>query len=226
MNGGTDPIIASLEAFVPPFEEADGEWEAVLAKASLGSFSRRTPAAWRNRRRWGTRVTLSRRLLVTAAVVLVVLGAGSAIAATAWPPSKTNPVPPATQPPLPARVSSIQVIHESPMPGAEFGANNVWQGPVGGVWVLAYAGAYNKSGGADTSSSAPLEPAMALWSEPVDPNAPSQSPQLIGVYPAPGPETSVEITGANGSVLSLTGVGPGADGQSFQFNIETRAYTG
>jgi hypothetical protein len=112
------------------------------------------------------------------------------------------------------------------MAGMTFGVNNMWQGPVGGVWILAYAGSYNESGGADTSAGAPYEPAVALWSEPIDPNAANQDLQLIGVYPAPGPETSVEITSASGSVLSLTGAGPGADGQSYTFNVATRAYGG
>jgi hypothetical protein len=107
----------------------------------------------------------------------------------------------------------------------EFGVNNMWQGQVGGAWVLAYAGDYNETGGTDNSANAPYEPAVALWSEPVDPNAPNQAPQLIGVFPAPGSEDSVQITAANGAVLTLTGIDPnGPDGQSFTFNTATHSY--
>jgi hypothetical protein len=135
--------------------------------------------------------------------------------------ARQNPAPknagyaptPQLQPP---RVSSIIVMHESPMPAMSLTVNDMWQGPVGDIWVLAYAGAYHDvNAGTET-------PAVVLYSEPVDPNAPDQSLQFLGVYPAPRSEATVTITGANGDVLQLTGDG----GQSLAFDAATRTYSG
>lgn len=105
-------------------------------------------------------------------------------------------------------------MHESPLGSTIMGVNDVWRGRVGNRWVLAYAGMWNKTSSGDTSAGA-YEPAVMLFYGNLD---------RIGVYPARGSETSVKITAANGNVLSLVGVGPGARGQSFQFNVARRVY--
>jgi hypothetical protein len=118
------------------------------------------------------------------------------------------------QSPVPRRVS-IQVMHQSPLGSMVMGVNNVWRGQIGRRWVLAYAGMWNKTSSGNTSAGA-YEPAVMLfWG----------NLHLIGVYPARGSETSVKITAANGNLLRLIGVGPGARGQTFQFNLATRAYS-
>jgi hypothetical protein len=139
-------------------------------------------------------------------------------------PSAKSDVRPPRQTPLPHRVSSIQVIGAGPLSSMTMGVNNVWQGRVGNRWVLAYAGMWNKTSTGDTSAGA-YEPAVILYTEPIDPNAPDQYLRRIGVYPTRGSETSVKITAAKGSVLSLTGVGPGSkSGQTFRFNVAMHAH--
>jgi hypothetical protein len=121
-------------------------------------------------------------------------------------------------------VSRIQVIGEGPLSSLNMGVNNLWQGRVGNRWVLAYAGMWNKTSNGDTSAGA-YEPAVMLYTEPINPNAPNQYLRRIGVYPARGSETSLKITAAERNVLSLTGVGPGSTGQSFRFNVATHTYS-
>jgi hypothetical protein len=99
--------------------------------------------------------------------------------------------------------------------------NNVWQGPVGSRWVLAYAGMWNRD---PSTVEGAYEPALILYAEPISPNAPNGYFRRIRVYPARGSETSVKITAVKGGVLRLTGVGPGSRGQTFRFNVATRAY--
>lgn len=78
----TDPIVEALDALVPPFDTADGKWEAIIRAASLPPAGRSKPvSASQDRRPWRPRVSHSRRVLIAAAAALVVLGAGSAIAA-------------------------------------------------------------------------------------------------------------------------------------------------
>jgi hypothetical protein len=120
-------------------------------------------------------------------------------------------------------VSSIQVIHEGPLSSINMMVNNVWQGPVGKRWVLAYAGTWNES---PNTVAGDYEPAVMLYTEPINPNAPNHNcPCLIGVYPARGSEASVKIAAVEGNLLSLTGVGPGSQGKSFRFNVATHAYS-
>lgn len=99
--------------------------------------------------------------------------------------------------------------------------NNVWQGPVGNRWVLAYAGMWNKD---PSTVKGAYEPALMLYAEPINPNAPDGYFRRIGVYPARGSETSIKITSAEGDVLNLIGVGPGSRGQTLRFNVGTLAY--
>jgi len=170
-----------------------------------------------------------RRLLLTLA-----LAAGTVAAITfalqsgpgpAGSSSPKNDVRPPRQTALPPRVSRIQVIHEGPLSSISMGVNNLWQGRVGNRWVLAYAGTWNTKPQGTTISTEAYEPAVMLYTEPINPNAPHQYLRRIGVYPARGSETSVKITAADRNVLSLAGVGPGSTGKSFRFNLATRAYS-
>jgi hypothetical protein len=169
-----------------------------------------------------------RRLFVTlcvaaasAAVVTFALHSG---AGPGGAPAARSKVQPPRQTPLPPRASSIQVIHEGPLSAMNMMVNNLRQGRVGNRWVLAYAGMWNKTSSGDTSAEA-YEPAVILYTEPINPNAPHQYLRRMGVYPAPGSETSVKVTSAKGNVLSLTRIGPGSKRQSLRFNVATHAYS-
>jgi hypothetical protein len=90
------------------------------------------------------------------------------------------------------------------------------------VGGLAYAGTWNKS---PNTLAGDYEPAVILYTEPINPNAPKQYVRRIGVYPAPG-SASVRISVvADGNVLRLAGIGASSTEQSFRFNLATRAYS-
>jgi hypothetical protein len=66
------------------------------------------------------------------------LDADSAVRARARRAPKVDAPPPAA--PLPARRPGIVDMHQGPFAGAAFAVRNVWQGEVGGRWLLVYAG--------------------------------------------------------------------------------------
>jgi hypothetical protein len=115
---------------------------------------------------------------------------------------------------VPPRVSSIQVLHQSPLGAATLGVNDVWQGRVGRIWVVAYAGTYRKSGTGAGS------PAIVLYAEPINPNAVNQFFRPLGIFQAPGTERTVTIVRAYGDVLYLRRQGS----RWLTFNVATRTY--
>jgi hypothetical protein len=153
------------------------------------------------------------------AAVTVALQSGSGPSLTRSPKTASRPPRQTTSP---RRVSSIRVIHDGPLSTINMMVNNVWQGPVRNRWVLAYAGMWNED---PSTVEGGYEPALILYAEPINPNTPNGYFRRIGVYIARGSERSVEITAADGNVLSLIGVGPGSRGQSFRFNVATHVYS-
>ena len=87
--------------------------------------------------------------------------------------------------------------------------------------VLAYAGMWNEN---PSTVEGAYKPALILYAEPINPNTPNGYFRRLGVYRARGSERSVKITAAKGDVLRVVGVGPGARGQTFRFNVATRTY--
>jgi hypothetical protein len=165
-----------------------------------------------------------RRLLLALSV------AAGAVAATTFAlhsgggpggtPSSKSDAWPSHETAVADRPSGIQVIHEGPLASVNMMVNNMWQGQVGGRWLLAYAGTWNKS---PNTVAGDYEPAVILYTEPINPNAPKQYLRRIGVYPAPG--SASRISAADGNVLRLAGIGASSTEQSFRFNLATRAYS-
>jgi hypothetical protein len=113
----------------------------------------------------------------------------------------------------PARKSSILALHESPLSSAVLTVNNLWQGRVGNSWILAYAGTFHSSTGKNV-------PAIALYSEPLNPNAVNQYLHFIGIYQAPQAGLTVTIASAHSGVLHLKG----DHGSSVTFKVATREF--
>lgn len=79
----TDPITEALDAFVPVFDSAEGDWQAILQAASRPAS---VAAADRHMPRRGIlrRTTSVRRTVALAVVLVALLGLGVAWAAGAW----------------------------------------------------------------------------------------------------------------------------------------------
>src|ERR1700751_4214278 len=84
-------------------------------------------------------------------------------------PSSQSDARPSRQTAVADRPSGIQVIHEGPLASVTMMVNNMGQGQVGGRWLLAYAGTWNKS---QNTVAGDYEPAVILYTEPINPNAP------------------------------------------------------
>lgn len=77
----TDPIVEALEAFVPGFESAQGDWGAILSAASAAAGARDARAPHRRLLRMWLDQRWPKRLLVLAVGVAAFAGAGVGIAA-------------------------------------------------------------------------------------------------------------------------------------------------
>ena len=122
-------------------------------------------------------------------------------------------------------MSTITVIHESPLNATVFGVNNGWQGPgsIPGQWLVVYAG----------ESMVSQTPAMLVYAEPTDPNAANQYLTFVGMYSDARVTGSLTITSAQGSVLTVdatsaidrSGV-PSGDTTHLVFDATTGAFAG
>lgn len=103
----TDPIAEALDAFVPAFESAEGDWRAILNAASApapvaladGEPRHRLVRAWRpqwRRRRLLVAVALVATMAVATAAIAGALGAFNGIGAAQHPQTGADVIDPAT----------------------------------------------------------------------------------------------------------------------------------
>ena len=185
----------------------------------------------------GGRVPSRLAWFVVVAVAVLVVGVGVALAAgsaapAGWPAAKarlaaqqqqalalarSHPRPklpaaglaPASQPP-PRPPAGIVAMQQGPFPATTFTVRDVWQGPVGADWVLAYAGATPGSSGGP-----PTRGALRLYGETADLHL-----VPIGTFPAAAGTGPLTITGATGTLLRLRT----DSGTTLSFNLGTHQY--
>jgi hypothetical protein len=153
------------------------------------------------------------------------------IASTSTPlvsaPASLQPVPSSGASKLPnytppdvtsaPRVSEIFASHESPLTQAEFKVNNAWQGPGPkvGQWLVVYAG----------ESMTDQLPALLIYALPTDPNAPGQDPSIVGLYRDAQASAALQISAANGPILTIDAVSATGSVASHQtFDTTTRTF--
>ena len=187
------------------------------------------------RRQFGTIV---KRLTWIGVVVVAVVGigigtvvAGSPVTA-GWPAAKAqlydqeqralaqaraNPRPklpsaglaPAAQA-APQRQAGIIAMRQGPFPRSTFDVRDVWQGPVGSDWVLAYAGA-----APDAPAASPTRGAIRVYTETADLHL-----TLLGTFPAAEGTGPLTITAISGTLLQLRT----DSGATLTFDLQTRQY--
>jgi hypothetical protein len=124
-------------------------------------------------------------------------------AARRHPAPKTTPAPQTpAQSPQPPRAEGLEHAHQSPFPYAEFAVSDSWQGPAGGRWVVAYAGTWYTGDWGGGFFDTPHTGAVALFDEPVNPNAPEYF-HLAGVFHAPAGDLGLTIVSYRGDTLAL-----------------------
>jgi hypothetical protein len=103
-------------------------------------------------------------------------------------------------------------MHQGPFPGSEFYVANFWQGPVGGRWLLVYAGGVRGGDGSVTRGG------LRVYTEPVDPNVGSDL-TYVGEYSAAS-MSPLRLVGVSGTVAALQ------DGNSrrLQFDLGSRTF--
>jgi hypothetical protein len=116
----TDPIAEALAAFVPAFESAEGNWQAILKAASVSAAvapaehppRHRPVRAWRPQRRRRTllvAVALVATIAVATAAIAVALGAFNGIGAAKHPQTSADVIDPATAAFLQDHLAGIQL---------------------------------------------------------------------------------------------------------------------
>lgn len=108
-----------------------------------------------------------------------------------------------------ARQAGVLAIRQGPFPPATFLVRNVWQGPLGSEWLLAYAGAEPATAGAVARG------AIRLYSESEDLRL-----TLLGTFSAPNGTGPVSIVANNGDALQLRA----DDGAALTFDLSTRQF--
>lgn len=110
----------------------------------------------------------------------------------------------------PRRQAGIIAMRQGPFPRPTFDVRDVWQGPVGSDWVLAYAGAVPDAPGAS-----PTRGAIRLYTESADLHL-----TLLGTFPAAEGTGPLTITAESGNLLQLRT----DDGTTLSFDLQTRQY--
>jgi hypothetical protein len=129
--------------------------------------------------------------------------------ARAQPPSHTGqemPVPPAH--PLLPRQAGISNAPQTPFSPAIFKARNAWQGPVGSVWIIAYAGAQTNLDGTTGRGGLVIYTVgdFAL--------------AYVGTFLAPPGTTALTIIQVRGDQLRVQA----ASGRTLTFHLQSQQY--
>ena len=120
-------------------------------------------------------------------------------------------LPQGTPYPIPPREGGLlHDVGQGPFGATEFHATDVWQGAVNGTWIQVYAGT-------DLTGSHPVG-ALRLYSMPIDPNVNPTAMTDLGTFMPPVAETSLAISSAKGTTLTLTA----PSGDRFTFDVATR----
>lgn len=119
---------------------------------------------------------------------------------------------PAVQP-APARQAGISNAGQGPFSASFFTVRNSWQGPVGGDWVFAYAGAKPN---ADRSSG---QGSIVLYTQTVNAFG-GYDFHPVGTFAAPTGTTALTIVAVKGTLLQLRS----DTGQALAFNLATHQF--
>jgi hypothetical protein len=122
-----------------------------------------------------------------------------------------NQMPPVQ--PAPARQAGITSMRQGPFPHSLFAVQDLWQGPVGKDWVLAYAGAKMNVDGTTGQGG------IVLYTETID-NLGSFDLHPLGTFLAPPGTTGLTITASRGDQLLLSST----TGQHLTFNLTTHRF--
>ncbi len=110
------------------------------------------------------------------------------------------------------RSAGITNIHEGPFSAASFEVRDMYQGPVDGTWVLAYAGATSNPATAKITGGA-----LSLYAEP-EIGGPMTA---LGTFAAPAGTGPLTVTAASGGLLILRT----SQGQQLTFSLVTHQYS-
>lgn len=126
-------------------------------------------------------------------------------------PKPAKPVLPPPQP-APQRQAGIVDLGQGPF-ASSFAVHDLWQGPVGSDWVLAYAG------GKMNPDGTPGLGGIALYTETIN-NQGGFDLHPQGTFLAPNGTTALVITAQQGDLLLLRSV----TGQHLTFNLISRQF--
>ena len=116
-------------------------------------------------------------------------------------------------PSTPARQAGITTMRQGPFPLATLSVQNLWQGPVGNDWVLAYAGAKMQSNGTAGQGG------IVLYTETIN-NHGGFDLHPLGTFLAPSGTTALTSTTIKGDLLLLTST----TGQQVTFNLTSHQF--
>jgi hypothetical protein len=127
-----------------------------------------------------------------------------------------NPAKPPQYTAAPRKAGIVQ-MHQGPFPASEFLVDDFWGGPAPdqSKWLLVYAGKSFTPLGSSSSKAA-----LAIYSEPMNPNNPTPMAS-VGVFVAPDGSSSLRITAASGSRLTVIT----SAGNSYFFNLASDSYS-
>ncbi len=117
----------------------------------------------------------------------------------------------------------ISDAHQSPLGGGVFATSNIWDGPspVAGEWLVVFAGA--------STTDANKGPAVLVFAEAADTNAPDQYFKEVGVYTDSAAAGPLSVVSADKTGLTLaadaTSAGGVAGGKtSVTFDLSTHTF--
>lgn len=138
----------------------------------------------------------------------------AAARASAWRAPKSALSAPRADQVQPPRQAGIVDMHQGPFSGSEFAVRNMWQGPVGGRWLLVYAGGRRGSDGRVTRGG------VRVYTEPIDPDDGADL-TLLGEYDTKTPD-ALAVSAVKGGAASLRT----DSGKSLTLSLTTGAFAG